>query len=94
MSQIPNFSLKLLPNTLQGGERVHRKMTLGQKRKKRGGGGITPRLPYHFPNIFYTKPDKKITFFLTILVVFSLSIELDEEFIETNCCSNLYTDCI
>ena len=39
------------------------KWTLGNRRKKREGG-ITPRLPFHYPNIFYTKPDKKIYIFL------------------------------
>ena len=39
------------------------KWTLGHTRKKRKGG-ITPRLPFHYPNIFYTKTDKKIYIFI------------------------------
>ena len=60
-----------------------RKWTLGHRRRKRGGGS-----PISLSNIFYTKPDKKITFFGTIFVVFSLSNELVKENIETNCRSN------
>ena len=48
-------------------------------------------------SLFYTvfKPDKKITFVWTIFVAFSLSTELNEEYIDTNCRSNvIYMDCI
>ena len=38
------------------------KWTLGHRRKKRGGGVYTPRLPFHFIiQYFYTNPDRKRT---------------------------------
>ena len=58
------------------------KWTLDHKRKK-SGGGITSRLPYHFS--FYTNPYKKITFLDNIFrTCISLSNELDEEYSKTN----------
>ena len=66
------------------------KWTLGHRRKKRGEGGITPGLPFHYPILFTTKLTRKLHF-KTISVVFSLSNKLDEEYIETKCSSNVIT---
>ena len=64
------------------------KWTLGHRRKKKGGGGMTPRLPFHYP-IFFFQAWQENYIFCTIFVVFSLSNELDEEYIETHCRSNV-----
>ena len=58
--------------------------TLGHKRKKRWGGGITTRLPFHYIKHFIPSLIRKITFFRQYSCVF-LSNEMDDENIETNC---------
>ena len=52
-------------------------------------GGYNTSSPVSLSNMFYTKPGKKVTFFGTIFVVFALSNELDGEYIEANCFSNI-----
>ena len=59
------------------------KWKLGHSRKKKGGG-ITPRLPFHYPIFFKPSPTRKFIIFKTIFVLFSLSSERDEEYIETS----------
>ena len=63
------------------------------EKKGKGGGGYNTSSPISLSNTFYTKLYKKITF----LRQYS-SYELDQEYVETNCRSNVYyivyTDCI
>ena len=63
------------------------KFTLGYRQPERRGYNTS--FPVSLSNMFYTKPGKKITFFGTIFVVFALSNELDGEYIEANCFSNV-----
>ena len=60
-------------------------------KEKRGDNTSSP---ISLSNTFYTKPDKKITYLQTMFVVFSLSTEQDEEYIDTKSRSNVFTLCI
>ena len=53
ISWIPKVSLKSLSDALYCCEMMMHKWTLGHRqKKKRGGGGITPRLPFHYLILF------------------------------------------
>ena len=71
-------------------------MTLVSERRgidERKGEGVHLVFPNHYIhvfNTFYTEPDKKINDILkTIFVAFSLSNVHEDEYIETNCRSNV-----
>ena len=80
MSLIPNCSLKWLSDALHWWS----KWTLGHRRKKRGNNTSS----FHFislSNIFIQSLTRKGHFLDIIFVVFTLSNELDEEYIKTIC---------
>ena len=81
---ISKFSLKLL-RTYYIDVRRWSKWTLGHRRKKRGGGNISSLISY----FLYLAWQENYTF--KPIFVFSLSNELVEECIETNCSSNVIT---
>ena len=58
-----------------------RKWTLSHRRKKTGG--ITRRIPFSYLILFILSLTRNCIFW-TIFIVFSLSIELNEEYINTN----------
>ena len=87
MSWIPIFSLKLPSKHWCA---MMHKWTLDHSRKKRGRGGITTRLPFHYLKRFIPSLIRKITF-ETIFIAFSLSNEMDDQYIETNCHSIIIT---
>ena len=62
--------------------------TLGHRRRKGGGTGHISS-PISLSNTFYTKLDQQITFYWTTFVAFYMSTELNVEYIDTNCRSNV-----
>ena len=66
------------------------KWTLGNRRQKMGGGYNTSSpISFHYPIFFIQSLTRKWHLLDIIFVVFSLSNELDEEYIETNCRNNV-----
>ena len=63
MSWITNFLRNYSQTPYSDVKRCTSKWTLGHRRKKSGEGGITPRLPFHYPIFFLYQTWQEITFF-------------------------------
>ena len=60
-----------------------------EEKGERGGGNISS--PISLSNTFYTNLNQQITFYWTTFVAFYMSTELNVEYIDTNCRSNVAT---
>ena len=85
MSRIPKFSFKNFSQMHYSDVRWYIfKLILGNRLKNEKRGGYSPSSLILLSNVFYTWPDKKITFLEKKFVVFSLWNEVSQTFMSLN----------